>query len=267
MSFLTDYLTKHVPGITIATDVICGFPTETKEQYDETLDLVKKYKFPVINISQFYSRPGTVAAKWKKVDSREVKRRSTALAKLFTTYPNYEHLKGTIQRVWIHDTKDEGKNTTDEVHMVAHTKSYAKVLIRREQDLVGKQVIVRVGDIHKWHVYGEIVDRNPKPIHVNFDDHFKGIYKENKNTNNNINSNNKMAEFKKEQVDIHATINVMSTIKVEERVIEINLDSNTRNINKLVKTFTWYEIAGLIFYIISIYFLYLGMKDWIKIKF
>jgi hypothetical protein len=250
--------------------VICGFPTETKEHFEETLDLVRKYKFPVINISQFYSRPGTVAAKWKKVESKEVKRRSTALAKLFTTYPNYEHLKGTIQRVWIHDTKDEGKNNTDEVFMVAHTKSYAKVLIKREQELVGRQVIVKVVDIHKWHVYGEIIDRNPKPIHVKFEDHFKGMYKDNKNTNNSTTSNNRMAEIKKEQVDIHATINIpSSSIETEENqnIIKKEQIINSNINSKKSYNLSWQELFGMLLYMLSIYFLYLGMSKWIKFKF
>ena len=85
-NFLCDKFVKGVPDITIATDIICGFPTETKENFEETLNLVEKYKFPVINISQFYPRPGTVAAKWKKIDTKEVHNRSKALAELFGSY-------------------------------------------------------------------------------------------------------------------------------------------------------------------------------------
>jgi threonylcarbamoyladenosine tRNA methylthiotransferase CDKAL1 len=71
-----DYLIQHVPGITIATDIICGFPGETEEQFDETMSLVGKYKFRVLNISQFYSRPGTAAEKMKKCNTKDVKVRS-----------------------------------------------------------------------------------------------------------------------------------------------------------------------------------------------
>lgn len=46
-----DYLIKNVPGITIATDIICGFPGETEEQFNDSLKLIEKYKFPVVNIS------------------------------------------------------------------------------------------------------------------------------------------------------------------------------------------------------------------------
>ncbi len=228
---------KNVSNITIATDIICGFPYETNQDFEETLDLIKKYKFPVINISQFYSRPGTVAAKWKKVESKEVKRRSTAVYKLFLSYPNYDKLRGTVQRVWIHDLKDEGRNP-DESVMVAHTKSYAKVLIKRDPQLVGKQVIVKIVDTHKWHVYGEIIDSCPKPIHVNFEDHFKGMYKYSTNTNN------KLTEIKKEQVNIHATI-------IEKK--ENNPEIPPSDENK-------FRIASIVLYIFALFFFYLGMS-------
>lgn len=52
------YLKSKVPGITIATDVICGFPFETKEDHEETVELIKRHQFPILHISQFYPRPG-----------------------------------------------------------------------------------------------------------------------------------------------------------------------------------------------------------------
>lgn len=241
-----DYLLQNVTNMTIATDIICGFPTETKEDFDETLDLVNKYKFPVVNISQFYPRPGTVAAKWKRVDTKEVKRRSTAMAKLFTSYPNYNHLKGSIQRVWIHDTKDEGRNP-DEETMVAHTKSYVKVLLKREQSLVGKQAIVKINDIFKWHVCGEIIDKNPKIINAKFQDHFKEMYNPEKEKTNL----NQFSHIKKEQEDIHATI-ITSKPLIKE-IKTINNKKDTIN-----------QFSGVILYLISLVFLYLGLSGILK---
>lgn len=194
-----DYMKAHVPNITIATDVICGFPTETKEQFEETLSLIEKYKLPVINISQFYPRPGTVAAKWKRVDTKEVKRRSAAVARLFQSYPNYEHLTGTVQRVWVHDNKDEGKSPGEDF-MVGHTKAYVKVLVKRDPGLLGRQVLVKVVDIHKWHIYGDIIDREPSNIRVNFYDHFKGMYKHKQEKDYSA-----MKYLHKQQVNIHDT--------------------------------------------------------------
>ena len=57
-SRVVDFLRAKVPGITIATDIICGFPTETEDDFEETLELIKKYKFPSLFINQFFPRPG-----------------------------------------------------------------------------------------------------------------------------------------------------------------------------------------------------------------
>lgn len=50
-SEVCDFLKSHVPNMIIATDIICGFPTEDEAMHKETCALVEKYKFPVLNIS------------------------------------------------------------------------------------------------------------------------------------------------------------------------------------------------------------------------
>ena len=79
---VVDYLTEHVPGITIITDIIAGFPTETAQDFQETLDLVEKYKFPSLFINQFFPRPGTPAAKMKRIPTQEVKERTKQITGL-----------------------------------------------------------------------------------------------------------------------------------------------------------------------------------------
>ncbi|MBI2148675.1 tRNA (N(6)-L-threonylcarbamoyladenosine(37)-C(2))-methylthiotransferase [Candidatus Woesearchaeota archaeon] len=74
---------KVHPGITISTDIIVGYPTETEENFKETLNLVKKLKFEVINISKFASRPRTLASKIKQLPSQIIKQRSVELTKIY----------------------------------------------------------------------------------------------------------------------------------------------------------------------------------------
>ena len=73
---------EHVEDMTIATDIITGFPGETHEDHLETMSLLEKYQLPVVNISQFYPRPGTVAMKMKQCEGKIKKERS----KDVTTY-------------------------------------------------------------------------------------------------------------------------------------------------------------------------------------
>eukprot|EP01033_Poteriospumella_lacustris_P002515 gene2515-1823_t len=97
---VADTLQYKVPGMTIATDIICGFPGEDEADFDQTLALIAHYKFAITNISQFYPRPGTPAAKMKRVPTNIVKDRSRRLTKLFESIVPYTYLVGQTVKVW-----------------------------------------------------------------------------------------------------------------------------------------------------------------------
>ena len=67
---VSQYLIKNCPKLTIGTDIICGFPGETNEDHKKTLEVLDELKLPVVNISQFYPRPGTIAARMKQMDTK-----------------------------------------------------------------------------------------------------------------------------------------------------------------------------------------------------
>jgi len=157
---LCDYLLENVPDITLATDIICGFPGETEEDFEMTLNLVKKYHFDSVYISQFYPRPGTVAAAMKKIDTKIVKKRSTELTKLFESYTTYDKMLNTEQKVWITSIEVNKKNIENEKQeaMIGHTKNYVKVLIRQvDYNLIGKCVKVKITETSKWHIIGKVI--------------------------------------------------------------------------------------------------------------
>jgi len=76
-------LRKEFPLLTISTDIICGFPGETEEDFNQTIDLIKWLKPEILNISKFTSRPGTKAKNMEQVNSKIIKKRSTILSKIF----------------------------------------------------------------------------------------------------------------------------------------------------------------------------------------
>jgi len=121
------FLRERVPGMTIATDIICGFPGETEEDFDRTMALLERFRFPVLYISQFYSRPGTPAARMEKVPQLEIKRRSREVTRLFESYHPYTHELSMVQSVLVTDVTGDG------LQYVAHNKSYEQVLISREE--------------------------------------------------------------------------------------------------------------------------------------
>ena len=152
--FLLDELAKTVPNMTVATDIICGFPNETDADHQDTLDLIKRYKFPVINISQFYPRPGTVAARMPRVPTKIAKQRSSDVTQLFESYTVNESLMGRTVDVWfdLADADDEKRNQS-----IGHTKNYTKVIVPMDSSLPGTKRKVAITSTHKWHVRGTVL--------------------------------------------------------------------------------------------------------------
>ena len=73
---------KEIPEITISTDIIAGFPTETDSDFNETLNLLNKTKPDIINISRYWPMPGTKAALMPQLEQKVVMKRTDELMNL-----------------------------------------------------------------------------------------------------------------------------------------------------------------------------------------
>jgi len=60
---LVERIRERIPGVSIATDIIVGFPGETREQFQRTYDLLADLKLDVAHLARYSARPGTVAAR------------------------------------------------------------------------------------------------------------------------------------------------------------------------------------------------------------
>ncbi|KAG4966678.1 hypothetical protein JHK87_032329 [Glycine soja] len=149
---VVDTLTELVPEMQIATDIICGFPGETDEDFLQTINLIKEYKLPQVHISQFYPRPGTPAARMKKVPSNVVKRRSRELTNVFESFTPYSGMEGKVERIWITDIASDG------VHLVGHTKGYIQVLVLAPDNMLGTSAMVKITSVGRWSVFGDVIE-------------------------------------------------------------------------------------------------------------
>lgn len=145
---VVNVLRGRLPGVTIATDVICGFPTETETDFDETLSLIDEFRFPSLFINQFFPRPGTLAAKMERVHPQEVKRRTKAVSELFNSYRTYDHKLGERQDVLVTEVSH------DKLHYVGHNKYYEQVLVPMEKRYLGKMVTVAIYETGKHFLKG-----------------------------------------------------------------------------------------------------------------
>ena len=108
---------KKFGKFTISTDIIVGFPSESNEDFEETVDFIKETRPDVINLSRYSARPGTKAAKMTQLDVSEVKRRSKIvfeMAKKISYERNMEWIgwKGQVLFDEISDGKIKGRNFT-----------------------------------------------------------------------------------------------------------------------------------------------------------
>lgn len=143
---------KNIPNLTVSTDIICGFPSETEEQFNDSLNLIKEIKPDVLNISRFQARPGTEAAKMEgQIDGGITKNRSRLLTDIFTNISRMNNEK------WL-DWKGEilidekGKHDT----WIGRNFAYKPVIVRGDVKL-GDFVKVKVNNITPYDLRGEII--------------------------------------------------------------------------------------------------------------
>src|SRR5215212_793580 len=106
---------ERIPDITIATDIITGFPGETDEDFELTVKMLTELEPDIVNSSKYSPRPGTEASKLKRMDQRIIKKRSetlNAVIKNITKKRNSRWInwKGSILIDEIDNGKLKGRN-------------------------------------------------------------------------------------------------------------------------------------------------------------
>ena len=146
---------REIPEVTLATDVICGFPGEDDEAFNGTLRLIEDVKPDIVNISKFFPRPGTVAEKMEsKVSPQEVKGRSRKVADLCKGI-SFEKNKRWVNwsgRVLI---DEEGKRPAS---WIGRNFAYKPIVVKGCGSLVGEFVSVRVVEVFPTYL-GGVVER------------------------------------------------------------------------------------------------------------
>lgn len=143
---------QEIPEITISTDIICGFPTETEQQFQDSVNLIKDIKPDVLNISRFWPRPFTEAEKMEQLSGEETKKRSRMLTSTFewAAFEKNKKWRGWTGSVLI---DEKGKNNT----WVGRNFAYKPVIIESAENLFGKKLNVKIINITKHDLRGIII--------------------------------------------------------------------------------------------------------------
>ena len=151
---LIEKIRNKVPDVLFSTDIIVGFPEETEEDFEDTLDVVRKVNFEQIFMFIYSRRVGTVADKMENQIPEEIKhKRFDRLKALFEKQVEENNKKyvNTIQKVLV-----EGYSKTNDKMLTGRTNSNKVVIFEGSEELIGQVIDLTIVSEHKWYLKGKI---------------------------------------------------------------------------------------------------------------
>lgn len=147
-------LREEIPEIAISTDIIVGYPTETEEDFEKTLDVCRKVGYDTAFTFKYSPRPKTRAAKLTPIDDDIVQDRFDRL--LDVLYPIfYEKNKTYIGKTVEVLLESESKNNPEV--LTGRTDDYKLVHVKADKDMIGEIVKVKITDNTSFTISGELV--------------------------------------------------------------------------------------------------------------
>lgn len=152
---LVKKIRNKIPGVSITTDIIVGFPGETEEDFLETLEVVNLVKYDLAYTFIFSPREGTPASKMKDETSVEVKKeRLNRLNELINKYAlesNKKMLDKTVDVLITGESLKKGK-------YMGYSDNMKLVNVKCDESCLGKIVPVKIMDAKTWSLDGEVVN-------------------------------------------------------------------------------------------------------------
>lgn len=148
---IVNEIRKKFKDATISTDIIAGFPTECDEDFDESIDIIKRTKPDILNVKGFSPRPGTPAAKMKgKTDGKTLKKRTKKLSELHLQISSENNKKfvGKNERVL---ATERGKKGTSS----CRDENYRTVIIDKKLS-IGNFYYVKIKEAKETYLIGEL---------------------------------------------------------------------------------------------------------------
>ena len=154
---LVDKMKAKIPNLTLSTDIIVGFPGETDEEFEDTLDVVRKVKFEQVYMFIYSRRVGTPGDRMENQIPEEIKhKRFDKLKELVESQieENNQKYVGTIQKVLV-----EGKSKNNQELLTGRTDSNKVVIFEGDKSLIGQMINLKIVSEHMWYLKGEVVEK------------------------------------------------------------------------------------------------------------
>ena len=149
---LVDKIKAKIPNVQFSTDIIVGFPGETEENFEDTLDVVRKVGYEQIFMFIYSRRVGTVADKMENQVEESIKHerfnRLKKLAEEIIEEGNKKYI-GKVEKVLV-----EGKSKTNDKLLTGRTETNKVVNFEGNDELIGKVIQLKIVSEHMWYLKG-----------------------------------------------------------------------------------------------------------------
>lgn len=150
---LVEKMKREIPNLTLSTDIIVGFPGETDEEFEDTLDVVRKVKFEQVYMFIYSRRVGTPGDRMENQIPENIKHkrfdRLKALVESQIEENNQKYI-GTIQKVLV-----EGESKNNDKMLTGRTDSNKVVIFEGEKELKDQIIDLKIVSEHMWYLKGE----------------------------------------------------------------------------------------------------------------
>ncbi len=146
-------LRQAVPGITITTDIIVGFPGETEDNFRATMEVARQAEFDAAFVFKYSPRPGTNAGLLKDSVPAEIKQSRLEKVNRLQQETALRISRGLIGKtleVLVEDL------ATDRKHLFGKTAGYRTVVIKGPANCIGKLIPVKITACKNWTLYGKL---------------------------------------------------------------------------------------------------------------
>ncbi len=147
---------NKIPDVVFSTDIIVGFPGETEEDFEDTIDVVKQVNFEQIFMFIYSRRIGTRADKMENQILEEIKhKRFDRLKQVFeeSVEENNKKYIGTTQKILV-----EGYSKNNQDMLTGRTDTNKVVIFEGPEELIGKIINIKIISEHKWYLKGEVLN-------------------------------------------------------------------------------------------------------------
>ena len=154
-SNLVEKMKNKIPNLTLSTDIIVGFPGETDEEFEDTLEVVEKVGFEQVYMFIYSRRVGTPGDKMQNQIPEDIKHKRFDKLKALVESQIEENNKkyiGTTQKILV-----EGESKNNSNMLSGRTESNKVVIFEGSKELIDKIINIKIISQHMWYLKGEIL--------------------------------------------------------------------------------------------------------------